>query len=181
MKETILNLKKEGKTYKEIKEILGCAISTISYHCNNNDMGTKIGLDDKLIEKIKKYYKTHSIEETINEFNISKTTILKYCDSKRVKLTNEERKKKNVSYVQNRRKKIKEMAITYKGGACEECGYNKCYEALEFHHLDPAEKDFSIGSKGYTRSWDKVKKELDKCAMLCANCHREAHSNYLKV
>ena len=76
---------------------------------------------------------------------------------------------------QKRRDKVKELAVEYKGGKCEICGYNKCIQALEFHHKDPAQKDFGIGAKGYTRSWEKIQKELDKCIMVCANCHREIH------
>lgn len=68
------------------------------------------------------------------------------------------------------------MAVTYKGGKCERCGYDRCIDALEFHHIDPVQKDFTISAKGYTRSWNKVKAELDKCIMLCANCHRELHA-----
>jgi len=85
-------------------------------------------------------------------------------------------KKCRSEYVQKRRDKIKLMAIEYKGGKCEICGYNKCVDALEFHHLNPEEKDFGISEKGYTRSFDEVKQELDKCIMVCANCHRELHS-----
>lgn len=80
-----------------------------------------------------------------------------------------------VDAVKKRRYKIKLMSIEYKGGGCEKCGYNKCAGALEFHHINSDEKDFSIGMKGYTRSWELVKKELDKCMLLCANCHREIH------
>lgn len=65
------------------------------------------------------------------------------------------------------------MAIEYKGGKCQICGYDKCEGALELHHLHQEKKSFGIGDKGYTRSWDKVKTELDKCILLCANCHRE--------
>ena len=68
------------------------------------------------------------------------------------------------------------LAVTYKGGSCKRCGYDRCLEALDFHHLDPTKKDFSISSKGYTRSWKKVQAELDKCIMVCANCHREIHA-----
>ena len=68
------------------------------------------------------------------------------------------------------------MAITYKGGKCQSCGYNKCLEALEFHHIDPKQKDFSISQYGHSRSWERVRKELDKCVILCANCHREIHA-----
>ena len=86
------------------------------------------------------------------------------------------RRKQLVNNVKRRRSKIKEMSIEYKGNKCQICGYDKCSSALEFHHLDASKKDFSIGEKGYTRSWEKVKQELDKCIMVCANCHREIHS-----
>jgi len=78
--------------------------------------------------------------------------------------------------VDKRRKKLRTMAVEYKGGKCELCGYNKCAQALDFHHLDPKLKDFGISMDGLTRAWSRVKKELDKCIMLCANCHREVHA-----
>lgn len=78
--------------------------------------------------------------------------------------------------VQKRREKLKVMAIAYKGGKCQICGYDRYVGALEFHHLDPTQKDFGISAKGYTRSWDKNKQELDKCILVCANCHREIHN-----
>lgn len=81
---------------------------------------------------------------------------------------------KNKYYVQKRRWQCKLKAVKYKGGKCERCGYDKCIDAFDFHHLDPAEKDFGIGS-GNTYSWDTIKAELDKCIMLCATCHREVH------
>ena len=73
------------------------------------------------------------------------------------------------------------MAIQYKSGKCCICGYNRYIGALEFHHLGPNQKDFGIGSKGYTRSFDKVKKELDKCICVCANCHREIHAGLIDI
>ncbi len=82
---------------------------------------------------------------------------------------------------QKRRNKIKEMSIEYKGNKCCICGYNKCKSALEFHHLDPKQKDFGISAKGYTRSWEKIKEELDKCIMVCANCHREIHDGLVII
>ncbi len=77
--------------------------------------------------------------------------------------------------VQKRRENLKKKAVIYKGGKCERCGYDKCIAALDFHHLDPNKKDFGIAANGYTRSWEKMKDELDKCVMICANCHREKH------
>ncbi|MFH1189904.1 MAG: hypothetical protein V1682_04370 [Candidatus Omnitrophota bacterium] len=78
--------------------------------------------------------------------------------------------------VHARRKKVRQMAVEYKGGKCEICGYNRCIDALEFHHNDISGKKFGISEKGYTRSWKDVKDELDKCVMICANCHRELHA-----
>ena len=92
------------------------------------------------------------------------------------KRTYHDRKDYLIKAVYARRKKVRTLAVADKGGKCEQCGYDRCIDALEFHHRDPALKDFSISSKGYTRSWEKVVKELDKCVMLCANCHRELHA-----
>jgi hypothetical protein len=64
--------------------------------------------------------------------------------------------------------------IAYKGSKCEVCGYNRSVRALHFHHRNPTEKDFTLG-KYRCRAWETVKAELDKCALLCANCHAEAH------
>ena len=74
------------------------------------------------------------------------------------------------------RKRTKELLVEYKGGKCEFCGYDKCIEALEFHHIDETTKEFAIS--GSTKSLEKQKKEADKCYMLCANCHRELHSGF---
>ena len=84
-------------------------------------------------------------------------------------------KKCNVESVVRRRKKLKAMALEYKGGKCAKCEYDRCSAALEFHHEDPDFKEFGICESGNTRSWDAVKAELDKCVLLCSNCHREAH------
>ena len=80
-----------------------------------------------------------------------------------------------IEAVRKRRQKIRRMAVEYKGGKCEICGYARCPEALEFHHKEDVNKEFGISDKGYTRSWAAVQRELDKCVILCANCHREVH------
>jgi predicted HNH restriction endonuclease len=83
---------------------------------------------------------------------------------------------KNKFHVVKRRKVLKEQALTYMGGKCSICDYDKCTSALEFHHIDEKEKDFGISQDGNTRTWEEIKKELDKCVLLCANCHREVHA-----
>lgn len=80
-----------------------------------------------------------------------------------------------VDAVLKRRRKVKSQAIEYKGGSCVKCGYNKSNNALQFHHLDPTTKEFGIAEHGHCKSWERVKVELDKCILLCANCHAETH------
>ena len=79
----------------------------------------------------------------------------------------------NVTLYRQRRK---QKCVEYKGGKCEKCGYNKCIAVLQFHHRDPNEKKFGLSHKGMAHSWEKTKKELDKCDLLCANCHIETHN-----
>lgn len=79
-----------------------------------------------------------------------------------------------VEHVTKRRKLLKVKAVEYKGGICVMCGYSKCIGAMEFHHIDPLKKDFHFGT-GNTKAWYKVQLELDKCILVCSNCHREIH------
>lgn len=74
------------------------------------------------------------------------------------------------------RKNIKQWSLEYKGFKCECCGYDKCEVALEFHHLNPLEKDFNISDRNIKLNWEDIKKELDKCILVCSNCHREIHA-----
>ena len=76
---------------------------------------------------------------------------------------------------------IKEMAIAYKGGKCCICGYDKCKSALDFHHKNGEVKNFGLSVRGLTRSWVRTKKELDKCVLVCANCHREIHEGITQL
>jgi hypothetical protein len=84
------------------------------------------------------------------------------------------------AYCIERWKKIKINAIKYKGGECVDCKvpYPQYPAAVfEFHHLDPDEKDVNF-TKLRLRSWEKITKELDKCVLLCANCHRIRHNPF---
>ncbi|KKR36503.1 MAG: hypothetical protein UW46_C0005G0044 [Candidatus Yanofskybacteria bacterium GW2011_GWF1_44_227] len=87
------------------------------------------------------------------------------------KRTYADRREELIKAVAKRRRKVKSLAIEYKGGKCQVCGYCKYQGALDMHHI--SDKQFGIGDKGYTRSWEKIKQELDKCILVCANCHRE--------
>jgi hypothetical protein len=70
------------------------------------------------------------------------------------------------------RRKRKRLLVEYKGGRCELCGYDKFYGALDFHHKDPLEKKIRIAQMSLI-SFERLKPEIDKCMLLCADCHRE--------
>lgn len=80
--------------------------------------------------------------------------------------------------LRNIKRIIKHKLIMYKGGKCEICGYDKCEGALQFHHLNPQEKEFTISQVNLNESefsFENLLKEVDKCQLLCANCHAEQH------
>ena len=71
------------------------------------------------------------------------------------------------------RKDKKDFISQYKiDRGCSVCGYNKCSAALEFDHIDRSQKKFNL-SAGFRHSWKKIHEELEKCVVLCSNCHRE--------
>lgn len=74
-----------------------------------------------------------------------------------------------------KRLELKERAVAHLGGKCVICGYGRCPAALEFHHDDPREKDLVISR---VMSWKRIVAELDKCTLLCSNCHREVHAGF---
>lgn len=74
-----------------------------------------------------------------------------------------------------RERKLKLIAMT--GGRCGECGYSRNYSALEFHHIDPARKLFQLDMRSLANlQWELILIEVDKCRLLCANCHAELHN-----
>lgn len=77
-----------------------------------------------------------------------------------------------------RRKNVKLQAVLYLGGKCKICGFDDLerLEVFDCHHRDPNEKDFSIFHQG-GKSFKSIKPELDKCDLLCSNCHRTVHQN----
>ena len=83
-------------------------------------------------------------------------------------------KQKTYRHVKKFRRKKKQQCIDYLGGKCSVCGYNKCPGALHMHHIDPDQKDFAITEKA-AWGFERIKEELEKCILLCANCHAEHH------
>jgi hypothetical protein len=76
---------------------------------------------------------------------------------------------------------FKRQAVEYKGGSCLICGYARCLASLDFHHLDPNEKEFKIGNYKRPSMSDEIRGELDKCVLLCKNCHSEVHAGVAQL
>jgi len=98
---------------------------------------------------------------TKHKSEFGKKKIRSYCNECRCKYNNE------------RRYKLKKELVEYKGGKCILCGYNKSIKSLDFHHIDPSVKEFGISSS--THGLEKLKKEIEKCILVCKCCHVEIH------
>ncbi|HEX5186504.1 MAG TPA: hypothetical protein VFV86_06400 [Nitrososphaeraceae archaeon] len=103
----------------------------------------------------------------------------KFCVREKSKLFYEKNKEKQKLKFQKQNKEKSLILYSLKEDKkCEKCGYNKCMEVLDFHHLDPNQKEFNISNfgrmKGFTKL-DQVIEEIKKCVVLCSNCHREFH------
>ena len=89
-------------------------------------------------------------------------------------------KKCNDEVAYKKQKELKQRCVDMKGGKCVFCGYNKYVGSMDFHHTDPNEKEYSI-SDLRTYSFDKIKSELDKCILVCRNCHGELHGGIITL
>ena len=80
-----------------------------------------------------------------------------------------------------RRRRMKEILVREAGGRCSRCGYDRYVGALQFHHVDPAQKRFSLADAGLTRSLAKAREEARKCVLVCANCHAELEATRVGI
>ena len=90
-------------------------------------------------------------------------------------------KRCRVEAVNARRRRVKQILVEEAGGACQLCGYERYAGALQFHHIDPAEKTFALSSRGVARSLAKARAEVAKCVLLCANCHAEVEAGVATI
>jgi transposase-like protein len=77
--------------------------------------------------------------------------------------------------VVRRRQRVKRTLVEEAGGRCRICGYDRCHAALEFHHIDPETKEFALARCG-AHSVEKLRIEVQKCMLLCSNCHAEVEA-----
>lgn len=113
--------------------------------------------------------------------NVIKPILEFYKNSRNPKLPTSHCKKCLDSNTMKRQKKFKIQCVKYKGGKCIICNYFTCINALEFHHINPSKKDFNLSNQKSTKFNKKIQEELDKCILLCANCHREVHAGIINL
>jgi predicted HNH restriction endonuclease len=77
-----------------------------------------------------------------------------------------------------RKNRNRQDLLKIHGSKCSVCSYDKCSSALQFHHIDPSEKEFEISESAY--SLENLIAEAKKCVLLCANCHAEVENEILK-
>lgn len=177
-KDAIIKLRRQGLSFRAIKEQLGCTLSLISYHCQRAGIPSPNYKGDspteQQITEMQLFYDTGvTLREVCRKFNWCQSTLAGYINQRpRSKADEPTRKKRGGEYTQKRRRWLKKVLVESKGGKCEVCGYDRCIRSLQFHHIDPNTKDFDL-SRG-TYSYEKMKAEIDKCMLLCANCHGEA-------
>ena len=126
---------------------------------------------------------TCNTEKPFSEFHVDRTSrttggVKSKCKVCCIKKAGEYNKIHRVRISHKQSEKARErklLAIEYLGGKCNICGQMPHPAAMDFHHKDPSQKEFT---PGYIKnnSWKMLTKELDKCLLLCANCHRQLHS-----
>ena len=184
--ELLQSLLNEGLSSYKIAERLNTTQGNVMYHLKKNGLKTQLPKNNRSLsydERTESVCRTCKLTKPISEFyKVKKETGYKpryYCkDCDRVKVK-EERKIKHSS--------LKEIAIQYKGGKCIVCGYSSCTSAMDFHHINGEDKESTIANlitKAISRSEDPMvllKKELDKCVLLCCRCHREFHAGFITL
>lgn len=174
-RQQVKTLRENGYSYDEISKELSIGKGSVSSICKELGLERKVVelTPDKIAEVQKMYDQIGNIKEVAKLSGISYRRLRNVIVSKRIT------PKSNYDSVKAYRKRVKQELVEYKGGKCQICGYNKCNEALEFHHMDPTQKDFSLS--GQHKPLELLKKEVDKCVLLCCRCHREVHSGIIAL
>lgn len=118
-------------------------------------------------------------EEYFANKKLKTKTVLQWqcrtCQKEYRKEHYEQNKQKYISKARVYNKSVADWFDEYKKTLkCEKCEESRWW-VLDFHHLDPNEKEHSISVLKYGGSKPKLLKEIEKCMVLCSNCHRDLH------
>jgi hypothetical protein len=162
-KKILYELIEFGDTLKQIAFKTGTSQSNVRYWLKKFELKLKRGAKGKKPKDFSFPRKCSCGETDPNKFYGNKTTVCAKCHCKYTLLKGQE----NRVYI-----------LEKFGSKCSNCGFNKWKASLDVHHLDPSKKDSGFSTIRYwTR--DKIDKELEKCILLCRNCHAAHHSGEL--
>ena len=160
-KQTLHKFVEEGLTIREIGERLLIAQTTVRYWLKKYALKTKRGPHGKLPKDYAVSRRCLKCGETDpNKFYGNKRQICAKCHNQVQLKTGRENR---------------QFAVDYLGGKCEQCSFDKHPSAMDIHHVDPSSKDPGFSTMRYWNR-DKIKAELDKCILLCKNCHAILHA-----
>jgi 5-methylcytosine-specific restriction endonuclease McrA len=171
-REQLEPLVNEGATLREMADALGRSTSTVRHWLIKFGLRTASRQRRKEVREALRAGRTE-VEMTCLRHGLTRFFVWKDGRSRCARCNSEA--------VARRRRRVKEILIEEAGGACRVCGYDRYAGALQFHHLDPAAKDFIISRRGITRSIAEARKEAAKCVLLCANCHAEVEAGLATV
>ena len=171
-KEKIIELIEKNLSQREIANFLKISQTNLRYWLNKFELKTNLNKFNKNLHDGpgKKYCPKCDEIKNIGDFytrkSVGRNDVGGYC------------KKCSNAYHKDRVKRVKIKMIEYKGSKCENCNLHLCdshYCVFDFHHLDPKEKDPNFAKIKYQK-WEVIKNEIDKCQLLCSNCHRLEHA-----
>jgi len=168
-RETLAALVAEGLSGPEIAQRLGCSYHMVRHwlkrhglktrQARNRDMAREaLARDQRLVELA---CREHGLALHVLEGRGSYRCCLCRADA-----------------VGDWRRRLKQTLIAEAGGRCVVCGYDRCPAALQFHHLDPKTKSYSLSHQGVARSLARARAEASKCVLLCATCHAEVEAGF---
>ena len=163
----------QGLSQREIAQAVGVSRSTVSYWIGRHGLSLPRAVRRAQVEQALREGRSHVIR-TCRRHGETEFALVGSERRPRCKLCRAEA-------VARRRRKVKELLIEEAGGRCQLCGYDECIASLEFHHVDPKTKSFGVAQNGITRSIERVRAEVKKCVLLCANCHAAVEVGFKKL
>lgn len=158
-KESLEVMLARGLSLKQMADHLGVNRTTVRHYVKKFSLNPNFKPGNKQLD-IGEHRCCECSETAPANFYANNRYRCKKCETTRVTLYRQERKAREVQK---------------RGGCCVLCGYNKYIGALEFHHKDPSEKELDW-TRLVNRSQAIIDRELDKCLLVCSNCHRELHA-----
>ncbi len=152
-----------------------------------NQIPTRIYLEDKLILTKNRLYcfdcspfKQHNLKQTQTTSDKPIMNTCRVCEKDYPAGHQQHKSICNTCRTTSSRQNKKRRAVEYMGGKCIVCNYDKCIAALHFHHIEPHDKEFGFSSN-MTKPFEVLQIELNKCIIVCSNCHSEIHAGLMEI